>query len=169
MFNENPNEQKLYHSLATVGTLLLQIGEVGKQFYVKKNQLNSFDSATDTLASSSCKDDEENHLLVKEGHCSSDNGDNNEAAANATITDPAVVKSDSMYSVSDTASTTESTSQPDRDWCITYEQFLASMLTEPPLVSFFENKDDLSVAVDRYRNRRLIDRQNSISGSPPKY
>jgi len=169
MFNENPNEQKLYHSLATVGTLLLQIGEVGKQFYVKKNQLNSFDSATDTLASSSCKDDEENHLLVKEGHCSSDNGDNNEAAANATITDPAVVKSDSVYSVSDTASTTESTSQPDRDWCITYEQFLASMLTEPPLVSFFENKDDLSVAVDRYRNRRLIDRQNSISGSPPKY
>lgn len=32
---DDPKEQELYHSIATVGTLLLQIGEVGKQFQRK--------------------------------------------------------------------------------------------------------------------------------------
>ena len=32
LFADEPNEQKLFHSIATVATLLLQIGEVGKQF-----------------------------------------------------------------------------------------------------------------------------------------
>ena len=35
MFHDYSNEQQLYHSIATVGTLLLEIGEVGKQFYFK--------------------------------------------------------------------------------------------------------------------------------------
>ena len=32
---DSPNEQQLYHSIATLATLLLQIGDVGKQFYLK--------------------------------------------------------------------------------------------------------------------------------------
>ncbi|XP_013413337.1 TBC1 domain family member 9 isoform X1 [Lingula anatina] len=40
---EHPEEQQLYHSLAMAGTLLLQIGEVGKQFYLPKS--TSMDSS----------------------------------------------------------------------------------------------------------------------------
>ncbi|KAK1175874.1 TBC1 domain family member 9-like isoform X1 [Acipenser oxyrinchus oxyrinchus] len=34
MFREDPNEQELYHATATVTSLLLEIGEVGKLFYI---------------------------------------------------------------------------------------------------------------------------------------
>ena len=34
MFHDHSNEQQLYHSIARVGTLL-EIGEVGKRFYLK--------------------------------------------------------------------------------------------------------------------------------------
>lgn len=39
MFIDNPNEQALYHSLATVGTLLLQIGEVRKKLALQKAEM----------------------------------------------------------------------------------------------------------------------------------
>ena len=35
MFVDHPDEQDLYRSLATVGTLLFELGEVGKKFYKK--------------------------------------------------------------------------------------------------------------------------------------
>ena len=50
------------------------------------------------------------------------------------------------------------TSDIDWDWAISFEQFLASMLTEPPLVDYFEAKLDLKPAIDRFRNRRLVER-----------
>jgi hypothetical protein len=60
---------------------------------------------------------------------------------------------------------TSSSYKPDLDWSITFEQFLASMLTETPLVKFFEKEEDLQGAVDRFRCRRLMQRTSSVSGS----
>lgn len=58
---------------------------------------------------------------------------------------------------------------PDADWSITFEQFLASVLTEPPLVDFYEKTNDILLVIDRYRNRRVLERNKSFSGSPPGY
>lgn len=54
----------------------------------------------------------------------------------------------------------------DWDWSITFEQFVASMLTEPSLVKYFEHRIVLSETVDRFRNRRLLERTSSLSESP---
>jgi hypothetical protein len=52
-------------------------------------------------------------------------------------------------------------SKIDIDWSISFEQFLASMLTEPALVRYFERPMDLHDAIDKTRNRRLLMRQQS--------
>ena len=54
-------------------------------------------------------------------------------------------------------------SQVDQEWEITYEQFLASFLTEAPLVQHFEQKVELCDAIERFRNRRLYDRTQSVT------
>jgi hypothetical protein len=120
LFTDEPNEQQLFHSIATVATLLLQIGEVGKQFY----------SATAAAGDSCSKLDQS-------------------SATHRPQSLPVV--SSGVRSLLDT------------DWSITFEQFLASMLTETPLVNYFERHIDLLPAIERFRNRRL---QRQISTSP---
>jgi TBC1 domain family member 8/9 len=100
LFADESNEQELFHAIAAVATLLLQIGEVGKQFRF---------------------------------------GDD--------------VQNVSNYS-----------SSFDSYWTITFEQLLASMLTESSLVNYFERQNDLTPAVARFRSRRLL-RQTSSSPS----
>lgn len=48
MFQAQPEDQELFHSIATVGTLLLQLGDVGKKFYMEKEE--SSDSLVDAAA-----------------------------------------------------------------------------------------------------------------------
>ena len=77
----------------------------------------------------------------------------------------------SMKTSQSTHSVASSTNShlPDADWSITFEQFLASILTEGPLVDFFEKQNNILPVIDRYRNRRILERSESISGSPPNY
>ena len=119
MFHEHPDEQQLYHSLATVGTLLLQIGEVGKKF------------------PSTC--------LSPETPA--------EEAANQM----------KELNVDDSKSAREAGAKVDVEWSITFEQYLASMLTEPPLVKYFEERVDLAPSIEKFRNRRLYSRSESTS------
>uniref|UniRef100_A0AAV2M4W8 TBC1 domain family member 9 n=1 Tax=Knipowitschia caucasica TaxID=637954 RepID=A0AAV2M4W8_KNICA len=77
MFSEDKCEQQLYHSIATVASLLLRIGEVAKRF----------------------------------------NNHNPEPPAQSPTG-----------------------RKPDAHWSISFEQVLASLLTEAPLVDFFERK-----------------------------
>lgn len=51
----------------------------------------------------------------------------------------------------------------DDQWSISFEQFLASVLTEATLCEFFERKHDPTDAVSQLRNRRSNDRHASIS------
>ena len=46
-------------------------------------------------------------------------------------------------------------------WEITFDQFLASMLTEPSLVEFFEQRPDVIGMINGYRQRRTFQRQLS--------
>ena len=51
LFTDEDNEQQLFHSIATVATLLLQLGEVGKQF---RNVDSSTSTSGQNLQSDSC-------------------------------------------------------------------------------------------------------------------
>jgi len=126
LFADEPNEQQLFHSIATVATLLLQIGEVGKQF----SNISIAESTTTQPLESSAS-----------------------SATSATMGKP-----DSL----DLERSSESTI--DHSWSISFEQFLASMLTEEPLVSYFESQVDVMPAIERFRNRRL---QRQSSSTPP--
>lgn len=124
MFSEDSCEQQLYHSIATVASLLLRIGEVAKRF------------TTSSTAQSS-------------------------AQAPPTVSpDPALRPSPDPASQGRT---------PDADWSISFEQVLASLLTEVPLVDFFERKallsDKMAAGRDKVATGRRDDRRESESDS----
>jgi hypothetical protein len=145
MFVDHSEEQQLYHSIATVATLMLQIGDVGKQFYLQR---------TDPTRMSSTASTPDGATPVSE-------------TSGGMNSSHAIPVSGSRHSVaSEASSMTSSTCEPDRDWSITFEQLLASMLTESALVDFFEMPINIIPAIERYRNRRLLERQTSLSSSP---
>uniref|UniRef100_A0A7N6AWR6 TBC1 domain family member 9 n=1 Tax=Anabas testudineus TaxID=64144 RepID=A0A7N6AWR6_ANATE len=102
MFSEDVAEQELYHATATVTSLLLEMGEVGKLF-----------------SSSGRKD--LNMEAKTEPHTSHDRG---------------LPHSTSI----------------DKDWAITFEQFLASVLTEQALVHYFEKPVDVTARITNAKN-----------------
>uniref|UniRef100_A0A665TYY5 TBC1 domain family, member 9 (with GRAM domain) n=1 Tax=Echeneis naucrates TaxID=173247 RepID=A0A665TYY5_ECHNA len=111
MFSEEPLEQELYHSIATVASLLLRIGEVGKKF-------NNGIKKTEPLAP----------------------GWSNERQVCQAL---------------------RRSSTLDVDWSITFEQVLASLLTEPPLVDYFERKVDIQSKMAACQAQRAVERQIS--------
>lgn len=208
MFGGEPNEQDLYHSIATVGTLLLEIGEVGKKFYLQKEEQlsSSCDASTasdsGSLAQSSIPEVKEDIPLAEDKTESSneiadnnvnksggagdtsveevttkleelelgnenEKGPNEEVLENEVKSDPAsdqsTVEDGSVASFVRHSERTVSTcsSKVDVDWSISFEQFLASMLTESALVKYFEKPIDLRETIDKTRNRRLLMRQQS--------
>ena len=58
-------------------------------------------------------------------------------------------------------SSSQAHSKPDSDWSISFEQCIASVLTEQPLVEYFERKVDITEDIAKMRNRRLSTRQQS--------
>jgi len=124
LFSDESNEQDLFHSIATVATLLLQIGEVGKRF-------------TDLSVSDTSS------LLSHERSPSSVIGEPDSLAVNRSSAGSLV----------------------DHDWSVSFEQFLASMLIEQPLIGYFESQSDVMSAIERFRRRRL-QRQTSTASSP---
>ena len=205
MFSNHEQEQKLYHSIATIGTLLLQIGEVGKRFLYKSESgdsvlltepdltlscsLDSQDEVSSSFSSTNIDvaSDSKTHisdaaaesgakLTEKEkpdepdvatvhpvsGQTSGPDADSHMSSESRQR----VSSSESRQRVSSSesqqsAATCSSSSRPDSDWSISFEQFLASMLTEPVLVNFFEQVYEVTDAVSHMRNKRLLTRQNS--------
>lgn len=220
LFTDSLEEQGLYHSIATVGTLLLQIGEVGKRFR------HNTDTSSASGGVSPMRDleadvpneevrgqrkvqgsgEQSEHKVLETmgvddrqdggGEVTSDKlfiGKNDkgldkeksdrvvEKGEDSNIATPAETAGDD--SGIPTASTLpgvpevhlspaqnmpvtnspKNTSKPDADWSISFEQLLASMLTEPALVDFFERIYDTTDAVASLRNRRLVTRMQSVS------
>uniref|UniRef100_A0A8C2Z0K1 TBC1 domain family member 9B n=1 Tax=Cyclopterus lumpus TaxID=8103 RepID=A0A8C2Z0K1_CYCLU len=108
MFSEEPLEQQLYHSIATVASLLLRIGEVGKN----SGSLQSEDIGDDAVLIGGGGGQRRGSVL-------------------------------------------------DVDWSITFEQVLASLLTEPPLVDYFEKKRDFQNKMAASKAQRAVERQTS--------
>ncbi|XP_045886933.1 TBC1 domain family member 9B isoform X1 [Micropterus dolomieu] len=177
MFSEEPLEQQLYHSIATVASLLLRIGEVGKKF-------NNGSKKTDDAAAQAPPPD----LQREEGPGEGGSGESQvcRALADAQLEPAAPQTSDeetkddtsvSSYSVvssgslqcEDIADDTvlisggeqRQGSVLDVDWSITFEQVLASLLTEPPLVDYFEKKRDIHSKMAACKAQRAVERQTS--------
>ncbi|CAN0208778.1 unnamed protein product [Lampetra fluviatilis] len=255
LFAEHPHEQQLYHSIATVASLLLELGEVGKRFSQHRNRTagnaatasnaassgnaaaemnltaNSTDDSIDRMvdemaeevASASDvaigggqeeaptmprKDERDraslNNLVVSDDEfnskddtsvssysvvsagsipcsddgCSSDDGavvlaaptaggsrrssgnGGGEAATDGSCplrAAPAAAGASS--SLAATAAPTPprrspARGRPDREWAVSFEQFLASSLTEAALVSFFEETPPPSSLMERVRSAK---------------
>uniref|UniRef100_A0A8C5FK24 TBC1 domain family, member 9 (with GRAM domain) n=1 Tax=Gadus morhua TaxID=8049 RepID=A0A8C5FK24_GADMO len=182
MFSEEGREQELYHSIATVASLLLRIGEVAKKFtnHTTKNAKTLAPSPPPAAARP------EGEESCGEGS-SGQSQDVCKALADAQLDSlPPLQGSDedgrddtsvSSYSMVSTGSLqcddiTDDTvligcggqrrgSVVDSDWSITFEQMLASVLTEPPLVDYFEKKGDIQTKMAACKAQRNVERQTS--------
>ncbi|XP_013908692.1 PREDICTED: TBC1 domain family member 9B isoform X1 [Thamnophis sirtalis] len=197
MFSEDSLEQELYHAIATVASLLLQIGEVGKKFSnqpVKKDPVSKESPASDQSQSSIL---EQYSQATPEGKASGDIQIEKHQQENQIFVDgggegpgsPIQLFSDdetkddmsmSSYSMVSTgslqcediaddtvlvgceagSSAARSGSTVDTDWSISFEQILASILTESVLVNYFEKKTDVT---QKIKEQRKIERQFSSS------
>ncbi|XP_076830518.1 TBC1 domain family member 9 [Brachyhypopomus gauderio] len=227
MFSEDPNEQELYHATATVTSLLLEMGEVGKLF----------------CSPSSKEDEEEEERLALHGRkqhrvpgepyptpgreprgthpesrmeltdvaepengCVSapmedikleDSSPKDNGTSSAMLISDDETKDDtsvSSYSVlsagsheldeklqcediaEDTVLVRSGGPHPgagpvaqarlphsasvDKDWAITFEQFLASVLTEHALVRYFEKPVDTAARIANAKNVRKVGQAN---------
>lgn len=171
MFSEEPLEQQLYHSIATVASLLLRIGEVGKKF-------NNGSKKSDSAAAQAQPPDPQREESDESQVCQALADAQLEPAAPQTseeetkddtsVSSYSVVSSGSLQ-CEDIADDTvligggeqRRGSVLDVDWSITFEQVLASLLTEPPLVDYFERKRDIQIKMATCKAQRAVERQTS--------
>ncbi|XP_020308396.1 TBC1 domain family member 9B isoform X4 [Oncorhynchus kisutch] len=188
MFSEDPLEQELYHAIATVASLLLRIGEVGKKF--TNNGANKPTDTTNAQAPAPAAELLQPEKEEPDGESSSGQSLVCRALAEAQLetlpqqTSDEEVKDDtsvSSYSMVSTGSLQCEDIADDTvligcagdqqrqgsilegDWSITFEQVLASMLTEPPLVDYFEKKGDIQARMAICKMQRRVERQVSSS------
>uniref|UniRef100_A0A8C1XCJ7 TBC1 domain family member 9B n=1 Tax=Cyprinus carpio TaxID=7962 RepID=A0A8C1XCJ7_CYPCA len=188
MFSEDPMEQELYHGIATVASLLLCIGEVGKKFTnngSKKTEAQ-LPSAVDTLQperEDSSGEGGSGQSLVSKALAEAQletppptaAGSDEEAKDDTSVSSYSVVSAGSLQCediaddtvligcMSGDAVDRRQGSAPDADWSITFEQVLASFLTESSLVDYFEKKHDIQSKITACKSLRAVERQTSTA------
>ncbi|TSK45889.1 TBC1 domain family member 9B [Bagarius yarrelli] len=187
MFSEDPLEQELYHAIATVASLLLRIGEVGKKF--TNNGSKKCDTPAQSGLQSPGKEDsfaEPGTSLVSKALAEAQlenlptptNGSDEDVKDDTSISSYSVVSAGSLQ-CEDIADDTvligceiggaaggsdgRCAVTPDGDWSISFEQVLASLLTEPALVNYFEKKQDIRSKIAICKAQRAVERQISSS------
>ncbi|XP_065590824.1 TBC1 domain family member 9B isoform X1 [Cyrtonyx montezumae] len=208
MFSEDPIEQELYHAIATVASLLLRIGEVGKKFSnrpTRKSEDCKTNSSQDPVSEEESPTSEQSQNSAVEQHPQADGEDKTcrdvqpekTEQENQTLGDgsgegqgsPLQLLSDdetkddmsmSSYSMVSTgslqcediaddtvlvgceggSSAARYGSTIDTDWSISFEQILASMLTETALVNYFEKKVNI---LQKIKEQKKVERQFSSS------
>ncbi|XP_031170446.1 TBC1 domain family member 9B isoform X2 [Sander lucioperca] len=193
MFSEEREEQQLYHAIATVASLLLRIGEVGKKFNNGGGRKTEAPSTTyltpptiyqapptDTQSPSPVDlqapppDDPEAPppdalcRALAEAQLEPAAGSDEEARDDGSVSSYSVVSASSLACedlADDTVLVGGGQQRPgsglDADWSISFEQVLASLLTEPPLVDYFEKKTDVRDKMAACNAKRAVQRQIS--------
>lgn len=201
MFSEDANEQELYHATATVTSLLLEMGEVGKLFCSPSSKEDDADDeeededeerATTVRCRKQQRTREDSLNRSVEGKIPNtapmediklDESPKDTGASSAMLVSDDETKDDtsvSSYSVlsagshemdeklqcEDIAEDTvlvrsgaggegiPHSASIDKDWAITFEQFLASVLTEQALVRYFEKPMDTAARIANAKNVR---------------
>ncbi|XP_015685420.1 TBC1 domain family member 8-like, partial [Protobothrops mucrosquamatus] len=121
MFHEDPEENELYQAIATVTTLLLQIGEVGQR------------------SSSSGSDDFSDDFLMEASTSEQDQVFTDIVKISKNVPSPLT-----------------------GDWIVSFEQILASLLTEQSLVNFFEKSLELKPKLE---TAKLTQCNSKLSGA----
>ncbi|XP_072368788.1 TBC1 domain family member 9B-like isoform X1 [Scyliorhinus torazame] len=208
MFSEDPDEGELYHAIATVATLLLQMGEVGKLFcspgsrrandmgdhkglgLQNKEGVSAMDQAKTEAAQPKLKADcdilsdtlKTQMERMKLAECVATK---RESSATQLLSDEEVRDDTSMSSYSMVSSGSlpcEDISEDtvlvgsehvvgghgrpnsiDADWSISFEQILASVLTEAALVRFFDKRVVVGPKIAKCKSQRAVERQVSSS------
>ncbi|XP_006898180.1 PREDICTED: TBC1 domain family member 9B isoform X2 [Elephantulus edwardii] len=214
MFSEDSMEQDLYHAIATVASLLLRIGEVGKKFSVRmgkkpKDSACGGDHNEDAVQEDSSEPEPhqdpaqepqppaagdpqakaggDTHLgktpqenqVVGEGGSGEGQGSPSQFLSDDETKDDMSMSSYSVVStgslqcedflddtvlvggeVSNHMATARCEGTVDADWCISFEQILASILTESVLVNFFEKSIDIGLKI---KDQKKVERQFSTS------
>ncbi|KAA0709761.1 TBC1 domain family member 9B [Triplophysa tibetana] len=181
MFSEDPSEQELYHGIATVASLLLQIGEVGKKF--TNNGAKKAESLPACVTDAPQPEREDSSSEVCKALADAQletppptaNGSDEDTKDDTSVSSYSVVSAGSLQ-CEDIAEDTvligcvggegadrRKTSAPDGDWSITFEQVLASFLTETSLVDYFEKKHDIQSKMMACKSLRAVERQTSSS------
>uniref|UniRef100_G1QMZ6 TBC1 domain family member 9B n=1 Tax=Nomascus leucogenys TaxID=61853 RepID=G1QMZ6_NOMLE len=209
MFSEDPMEQDLYHAIATVASLLLRIGEVGKKFSARTGR-KPRDCATEedeppapephqdaarelqppAAGDPQAKAGGDTHLgkapqesqVVVEAGSGEGQGSPSQLLSDDETKDDMSMSSYSVVSTGslqcedladDTVlvagqnrigkahlSTAHFGGTVDTDWCISFEQILASILTESVLVNFFEKRVDIGLKI---KDQKKVERQFSTA------
>ncbi|XP_034722386.1 TBC1 domain family member 9B-like [Etheostoma cragini] len=206
MFSEEREEQQLYHSIATVASLLLRIGEVGKKFSngggrkSEAAQVPPTASQLPPIMSQAAPTNTQSPLPIApqalppaypqapppvdpqapppDALCRAlaeaqlepapAAASDEEARDDGSVSSYSVVSAGSL-GCEDIADDTvlvgggqqRHGSVLDSDWSISFEQVLASLLTEPPLVDYFEKKTDVRDKMAACEAKRAVQRQIS--------
>uniref|UniRef100_A0A3B5M5P4 EF-hand domain-containing protein n=1 Tax=Xiphophorus couchianus TaxID=32473 RepID=A0A3B5M5P4_9TELE len=170
MFSEEPSEQQLYHAIATVASLLLRIGEVGKKFGngAKKAEAPPPIPPGEEGPGEGTSTDAQVCRALADAQLEPPAPPSDEETKDDTSVSSFSVVSSGSLQCEDIADDTVLVSGEERrgsaldaDWSITFEQVLASLLTEPALVEYFERKMDIQVKMAACKAQRAVERQIS--------
>uniref|UniRef100_A0A3Q3FUS1 TBC1 domain family member 9 n=1 Tax=Labrus bergylta TaxID=56723 RepID=A0A3Q3FUS1_9LABR len=222
MFSEDVSEQELYHATATVTSLLLEMGEVGKLFSSSCGRRERDPKTTqeepasdDTFTPpglenkpSPCEEGQGNEqlppmqdikledaspkdtgtssaMLISDDETKDDTSMSSYSVLSAgsheldeklqcedIADDTVLVRSEDAHNVERSSRARGGEPQDrgmphstsiDKDWAITFEQFLASVLTEQALVHYFEKPVDVAARITNAKNVRKTGRPLSTS------
>lgn len=199
-------EQVLYHAIATVASLLLRIGEVGKRFLAQPDRKSRDGAPGEDQPATPESTQDPAHVLqppaesdtgAKAGGdtplgkappeslaASEEGGGEGRGSSPQRLSDDETKDDTSMSSYSvvssgslqcedlaeDTALVGREPRSPstaahsgglvDTDWSISFEQILASVLTESVLVDYFEKRVDIGPKI---KDQKKVERQLSTS------
>ncbi|KAF1385168.1 hypothetical protein PFLUV_G00127870 [Perca fluviatilis] len=203
MFSEEREEQQLYHAIATVASLLLRIGEVGKKFSNGGGRKTEAPPTTHqappttyqapptdtqspplvdlvapppvspeatppvspeaTPPDALCRALAEAQLEPVAAPASDEEARDDGSTSSFSVVSAGSLACEDM--ADDTVLVGGGQQRPgsvlDADWSISFEQVLASLLTEPPLVDYFEKKTDIRDKMAACHAKRAVQRQIS--------
>uniref|UniRef100_A0A674N819 TBC1 domain family member 9 n=1 Tax=Takifugu rubripes TaxID=31033 RepID=A0A674N819_TAKRU len=205
MFSEDVAEQELYHATATVTSLLLEMGEVGKLFsslgrkehdmgakleprvyprsdqqVVSDDMFQQREQSGDFIPTgekSPCEEEKADdlsamHDIKLEDSSPKDTGtssamlisDDDTSVSSYSVLSAGSHELDDKLQCEDIADDTvlvrrgaqdgglPHSASIDKDWAITFEQFLASVLTEQALVHYFEKPVEVAASITNAKN-----------------
>ncbi|KAM9448759.1 TBC1 domain family member 8-like isoform 1-T1 [Salvelinus alpinus] len=131
MFHGSPDENELFQAIATVTSLVLQIGEVGHRSRCSGSEVSSEGGAGDEVEDDHREGSQEDHPVFS---TKEEAGERKEGTSKS------------------------SGSESQSEWAVSYAQILASLLTEQQLVNFFEKPMDLSAKVAEAKVKQYHER-----------